>query len=153
MDSGQDHFTDSFRSHCLNLLEDLAGSPAPDPSSGIGNDAVRTELIAAVLYFDIGPCVAGVLELHILIVRPVRQVGHGPAAQGAPFKASAFCAMCFAGCALLISAYPCQELIQKFRDLRFLIITNGQIDGMSVCEDSMRAVMVSMSSDARSGRA
>ena len=36
--------------------------------------------------------------------------------------------MCFAGCALLISAYPCQELIQKFRDLRFLIITNGQID-------------------------
>ena len=115
VDTGEDHLPDPFSCYCADFFQDLAGSPAADPSSRVRNNAVRAELIASVLYFDKGPGVARVLQLHVLVLRAVCQVRHRPAAE------------CAAVAAALTDAL--QELIQQLRDPGFVVIADRQIDG------------------------
>ena len=87
MDPREDHLPDPFPRNGLNLSEDLSGSSAPDPAPRVRNDAVCAELIAAVLDLYKSPGVARILELHILVFRPVGEIRHGPAFERASRKA------------------------------------------------------------------
>ena len=53
MNSRQYNLLISFRRDSLYFPDNLLLSPAPDPSSGIRYDAVRTELVTAVLNLDV----------------------------------------------------------------------------------------------------
>ena len=55
MDSCKDHFLIPFFRKCTDLLQHTFNIPASDTASCIGNDTVRTELIASVLNLDICP--------------------------------------------------------------------------------------------------
>ena len=70
MDSCKDYLFVPSCSQCLNFLYDLGNLTAAHPASGIGNDTVSTELIASILYFDIGThmlCCMTDLQLFIFL--------------------------------------------------------------------------------------
>ena len=81
MNAGQNNFPDAALRERADLLQDLLRISAADPASGIGNQAVGTELIAAVLNFDISPGVRGRLQLHGFEHRVLCQIRIGGAAQ------------------------------------------------------------------------
>lgn len=54
MDAGQHHFPVAALRQPFHFPADVLVTSAAHPSSGIGNDAVGTELVAAVLDFNVG---------------------------------------------------------------------------------------------------
>ena len=54
MDPGQHHFLIAVSCKCPDLLKDLFHLSASDSSPCIGNNAIGTELVAAILNLDIG---------------------------------------------------------------------------------------------------
>ena len=59
MDSSKDHFPVPPGHQPFNLSLHILRLPASDPASGIGDNAVAAELVAAVLHLDKGPGVIG----------------------------------------------------------------------------------------------
>ena len=69
MDSRKHHFPVT-PGHQLNLSLHILRLPASDPASGIGDNAVAAELVAAVLYFNKGTrmfCLLFNMEFLVLI--------------------------------------------------------------------------------------
>ena len=160
MDAGQDHFPDSAGRQGPDLPADLLRAAGPDPAPGKGNDAVGAELVAAVLDLDIGPGVTGGGQLHVLIFRPLRQVRHGPAAQGlvrngvknrvqngvqnrvqnevrnlglrVRFEKGVCLCLSIRSRTALFSG-P-EEILQQFGDLSLAVVADGQVNGR-VCPD------------------
>jgi len=56
MNSGQYHFLISGRCQTLYFLQNILNISASHPSSGIRNNAVRTESVATVLDFNESSC-------------------------------------------------------------------------------------------------
>ena len=123
MDSGENNFTDAFLRDPCHFPDDLAGSSAPDPPPCIRNNTVGAELIAAILDFDKGPCVAGRLQLHVLVFGPVRQVGHGPASQSALREPVGFLLRRF------IIPDLRKKFVEKFRDPGLIVVADRKING------------------------
>ena len=121
MDPGEHDLPDALLCDLLHFPDDFAGPSAPDPAPGIGDYAVGAELIAPVLDFDKGACVAGRFELHVLVFGPVREVGQGPSAQGAPREIVA------GG----LSLFELQkELVEKLRDPGLVVVSDREVDGL-----------------------
>ena len=127
VDPGEHHLADSLVRHGPDLFEDLRGSSASDPAPCIRDDAVCTELIAPVLYFDKSACVAGIRELHILVCGAVRQVRHGPPAQRAALQPRS-CVRAAYSRIRLVPFRLTEELLEKVRYLCLVIVADREIN-------------------------
>ena len=136
MDACQHHLPDPSLRQAFDLPQDLLRSAAPDPAPGKGNDAVGAELVAAVLDLDIGPGMAGGLQLHVLVLGTEGQILHGIPSQqlaqaGDLLDRESFPLFFFSIPVIFFFLFipGCQIPVQDLCDLPFLIVADGQIDG------------------------
>ena len=71
MDTGEDDLLKTALSEAFNFIEHVGKLPASHPASGVRDDAVTAELVAAVLHFNIGSrvlCRVGNFQLLVLFL-------------------------------------------------------------------------------------
>ena len=71
MDTGEDDLLKTALSEAFNFIEHIGKLPASHPASGVRDDAVTAELVAAVLHFNIGSrvlCRVGNFQLLVLFL-------------------------------------------------------------------------------------
>ncbi len=119
VDTREHHFPVTGFYKSPHLFQDILHSAAPDPSPGIGNGAVRAELVAAVLNLDIGPGMPGcAFQPHLFILIGMADIRHRRSMQRlVPLP-------------LLISSLPFLQIFrQNGRDILLPVVADGQVDG------------------------